>query len=133
MYDTALLRSLVVSAGVMQADHVLEIGAGEGTLTRILCETAGHVTAVEVDDALIPGLMELGAKYPNLTVIRRDIRKVDLQKVSQGKAFKVVANIPYSITSQIFDLFWGKGYPVRQMSVMVQKGGGGQIDRHPGR
>lgn len=130
--DTELLRSLVAKTVLTGADHVLEIGAGAGTLTRVLCETAAQVTAVEVDEVLIPRLAELEAEYSNLTVVRRDIRKLDLWKLGLGEDFLVVANIPYSITSQIFDLFWGKGYPIRQMSVMVQKEVADKLTATPG-
>lgn len=121
LYDTQLLCSLVDKVRVTSTDHVLEIGAGAGTLTRVLCETGARVTAVEVDEALIQRLEALSDEFPNLSIVRSDIRKVDLRKLGQHGSFRVVANIPYSITSQIFDLFWGKGYPVTQMSVMVQK------------
>jgi 16S rRNA (adenine1518-N6/adenine1519-N6)-dimethyltransferase len=121
LYNVQLLRSLVEKIGLSDADRVLEIGAGAGTLTRILCETAAHVTAVEVDANLIPPLLNLAAMYPNLTVIQQDIRKLDLRALTLGEGFWVVANIPYSITSQIFDLFWGSGLPVKRMAVMVQK------------
>ncbi len=121
LYDTDLLRSLVDKAGVTATDHILEIGAGAGTLTRVLCEKAAYVTAVEVDQALIPLLQLLATQHHNLTVIQSDIRKVDIAQLNLGDGFRVVANLPYSITSQILDLFWDGNLPVLQMSVMVQK------------
>lgn len=132
LYDAALLRSLVSRAGVAGGDRVLEIGAGAGTLTRALCETGAAITTVEVDSALIPRLRELAAEYPNLTVIERDIRKLELRDLFHGAVFKVVANIPYSITSQILDLFWGKNLPVSRMSVMVQKEVAEKLTATPG-
>ncbi|MFH1512124.1 MAG: 16S rRNA (adenine(1518)-N(6)/adenine(1519)-N(6))-dimethyltransferase RsmA, partial [Bacillota bacterium] len=132
LYDAALLRSLAEKIGVSKSDRVLEIGAGAGTLTRVLCETAGHVTAVEVDETLMPRLRELAREFENLTVIRSDIRKVNLRELNLGDGFRVIANIPYSITSQIFDLFWGKGYPIKQMSVMVQKEVAEKLTATPG-
>ena len=132
LYDLDLLRALVVKVPVTSGDQVLEIGAGAGTLTRVLCETAAHVTAVEVDEALLPYLKLLQSQLPNLTVINTDIRKVDLRKLELGDGFSVVANIPYSITSQIFDLFWGKPIPVRRMSVMVQKEVADKLTANPG-
>ena len=132
LYDKELLRSLVGKTALTSADHVLEIGAGAGTLTRVLCQTAAHVTAVEVDEALLPRLMELAAEYPNLTVVQSDIRKLNLRELKLAEGFLVIANIPYSITSQIFDLFWGKGYPVKQMSVMVQKEVADKLTAAPG-
>ena len=121
LYDTELLRSLVQKIGVNSTDHVLEIGAGAGTLTKVLCETAAQVTAVEVDKALLPLLQVLASTYENLTIIQSDIRRVDLRALNMGEGFRVVANLPYSITSQILDLFWGKDLHISQMSVMVQK------------
>ena len=121
LYDMDLLRSLVRNANVKMGDNVLEIGPGAGTLTRALLETGANVVAVEVDDALLPALILLGEEYENLTLIKSDIRKVNLQNLPFRGEFSVVANIPYSITSQIFDLFWGKDLPIRQISVMVQK------------
>jgi 16S rRNA (adenine1518-N6/adenine1519-N6)-dimethyltransferase len=132
LYDANLLRSLVDKTGLTSADRVLEIGAGAGTLTRVLCETAASVTTVEVDKALIPRLLELAAEFPNLTVIERDIRKLDLRELFPGEGFKVVANIPYSITAQILDLFWGKGLPVSRISVMVQKEVAEKLTATPG-
>ena len=132
LYDAALLRSLVSVAGVAGSDCVLEIGAGAGTLTRALCETGARVTAVEVDSALIPHLRELAAEFSSLKVIERDIRKLELRELFAGETFKVVANIPYSITSQILDLFWGKYLPVSRMSVMVQKEVAEKLTATPG-
>ena len=91
------------------------------TLTRVLCETAARVTAVEVDEALLPILRMLAVEYENLTIIQNDIRKVNLHALDMGEEFRVIANLPYSITSQILDLFWGTGLAVSQMAVMVQK------------
>ena len=121
LYDKDLLRSLVQKIDLKSTDHVLEIGAGAGTLTKVLCETAAQVTAVEVDKALLPLLQVLASAYDNLTIIQSDIRRVDMHVLHMGEGFRVVANLPYSITSQILDLFWGKNLNVSQMSVMVQK------------
>ncbi|MBN1777199.1 MAG: ribosomal RNA small subunit methyltransferase A [Clostridiales bacterium] len=132
LYDTELLRSLAQKARIPGECSVLEIGAGAGTLTRVLCETASHVTAVEVDEALIPALKRMEREYQNLTVVVSDIRKLNLNELSLGGSFIVIGNIPYSITSQIFELFWGKGYPIRQMSVMVQKEVADKLTATPG-
>lgn len=132
LYDAQLLRNLVAKINLTSEDRVLEIGAGAGTLTRVLCETAAQVIAVEVDEAWIAPLKLLENEFSNLKVIKRDIRKVDLRKLSLGDGYLVVGNIPYSITSQIFDLFWGKGTPVRQLSVMVQKEVAEKLTATPG-
>jgi len=121
LYDVALLTFLVDQIGLQHTDNVLEIGAGAGTLTRVLCNAAAHVTSVEVDEALMPNLLGMAQEIPNLTIIHKDIRKVNFQGLKLGEGFRVIANIPYSITTQIFDLFWGTDVPVSQMAVMVQK------------
>ena len=123
LYDTALLRALVEQAGVTKTDRVLEIGPGAGTLTVALCQAAQSVIAVEVDQTLIPFLRIATEGFGNVEIVQGDIRRVNLQALAQtlGEGFKVVANIPYSITTAIFDLFWGAGLPVAQMAVMVQK------------
>ena len=123
LYDTALLRTLVEKAGVRKTDQVLEIGPGAGTLTVCLCQAAQRVIAVEVDQAMIPFLRIATEGFGNVEIVQGDIRRVNLRALADtlGEGFKVVANIPYSITTAILDLFWGTGLPVAQMSVMVQK------------
>lgn len=123
LYDEALLRSLVASAGVSRADGVLEIGPGAGTLTKCLCEAAGRVIAVEVDHDVLPFLRLYTQGAENLTVVEGDIRRMNLRQLCQplGDRFFVIANIPYNITTPIFELLWDSGLPIRQISVMVQK------------
>jgi 16S rRNA (adenine1518-N6/adenine1519-N6)-dimethyltransferase len=132
LYDMNLLAFLIEKTGLSCHDTVLEIGPGAGTLTRVLCETASKVIAVEVDEALIPALQRLSAEYANLTVVHQDIRNFDLQEFNHGENFWVIANIPYSITSQILDLFWGTGLPVRHMCFMVQKEVADKLTATPG-
>ena len=132
LYDEELLQSLISKAQINGNDNVLEIGAGAGTLTRVLCKTAAKVVSVEVDDALMPFLRALENEYSNLKVIQSDIRKVNLLDLGMGEEFVVAANLPYSITSQILDLFFGKRIPVKQMSVMVQKEVADKIVATPG-
>ena len=123
LYDEALLRSLVQATGVTKEDCVLEIGPGAGTLTKCLCEAAGKVIAVEVDHDVIPFLKVNTAGADNLTIVEGDIRKLDLKEVCDplGEGFYVIANIPYNITTPIFELLWDSGLPIRQISVMIQK------------
>lgn len=123
LYDEALLRSLVAATGVTKADGVLEIGPGAGTLTKCLCEAAGQVVAVEVDHDVIPFLRMRTQNADNLTVVEGDVRKLDLQEICKplGDHFYVIANIPYNITTPIFELLWDSGLPIRQISVMIQK------------
>lgn len=134
IYDTALLRSLVEKAGVRKTDRVLEIGSGAGTLTVCLCEAAARVVAVEVDEAVIPFLRIATESFGNVEIIHGDIRRLNLDALTGllGGDFLVVANIPYNITTPIFDLFWGSGLPVRQMSVMVQKEVADKLTARPG-
>lgn len=123
LYDTELLRSLVKQAGVQKTDNVLEIGPGAGTLTACLGEAAGKVVAVEVDETVLPFLRVATESFGNVEILQGDIRKMNLFGLSQmlGESWMVVANIPYNITTPIFDLFWGSGLPVTCMAVMVQK------------
>lgn len=123
LYDEALLRSLVASTGISPADGVLEIGPGAGTLTKCLCEAAGRVIAVEVDHDILPFLRMHTQGAENLTIVEGDIRRMNLRQLCQplGNGFYVIANIPYNITTPIFELLWDSGLPIRQISVMVQK------------
>ncbi len=123
LYDEALLRSLVEATGVTKSDGVLEIGPGAGTLTRCLCEAAGQVVAVEVDHEVLPFLRLHTEGQGNLTIVEGDIRRMNLQTLCGplGEGFYVIANIPYNITTPIFEILWDSGLPIRQISVMVQK------------
>lgn len=123
LYDETLLRSLVASTGVGKEDCVLEIGPGAGTLTKCLCEAAGKVISIEVDHDVLPFLRVNTEGCDNLTVVEGDVRKINLQEVCEplGEGFYVIANIPYNITTPIFELLWESGLPIRQISVMIQK------------
>ncbi len=123
LYDDALLRSLVQATGVTKDDCVLEIGPGAGTLTKCLCEAAGKVIAIEVDHDVIPYLKANNASADNLTVVEGDVRKLDLKEICAplGENFYVIANIPYNITTPIFEMLWDSGLPIKQISVMIQK------------
>ncbi|MEG2480428.1 MAG: 16S rRNA (adenine(1518)-N(6)/adenine(1519)-N(6))-dimethyltransferase RsmA [Clostridia bacterium] len=123
LYDEALLRSLVEATGVGKQDKVLEIGPGSGMLTKCLCDAAQSVIAVEVDEAVMPFLKVKTEHCNNLTIVQGDIRKLDIQSLCEplGEGFYVIANIPYNITTPIFELLWESGLPIRQISVMIQK------------
>ena len=123
LYDEGLLRSLVQATGVTKDDCVLEIGPGAGTLTRCLCEAAGKVISIEVDHDVLPFLRLHTEGCDNLTIVEGDVRKLDLHEVCKplGEGFYVIANIPYNITTPIFELLWESGLPIRQISVMIQK------------
>ena len=125
LIDTHVLDKIILAAGVTKDDCVLEIGPGIGTMTQYLAEAAGHVVAVEIDSNLIPILKETLADYDNVTVIHADILKTDIneltQKFNSGRPIKVVANLPYYITTPIImGLFEGQ-VPIDNITVMVQK------------
>lgn len=123
LYDEELLKTLVQSTGVTKADSVLEIGPGSGMLTKHLCPHAQKVLAVEVDHDIIPFLKVNTAAFSNLEIVEGDIRKQDLRELCAplGENFLVIANIPYNITTPIFEALWESGLPIRQISVMIQK------------
>lgn len=123
LYDEELLETLVQSTGVTKAESVLEIGPGSGMLTKHLCPHAQRVLAVEVDHDIIPFLKVNTAAFSNLEIVEGDIRKQNLRELCGplGENFLVIANIPYNITTPIFEALWESGLPIRQISVMIQK------------
>lgn len=125
LIDTHVLDKIIAAAGVTKEDTVLEIGPGIGTMTQRLAEAAGRVFAVEIDTNLIPILQETLGDYGNVTVINEDILKVDIKKLTeeggQGRPVKVVANLPYYITTPIIMGLFESGAPIANITVMVQK------------
>lgn len=125
LIDEGIVNKIVREAGVTKDDFVLEIGPGIGTMTQLLCEQAGGVAAVEIDTNLIPILKETLAEYDNVTIINEDILKVDIKKLAEekngGKPIKVVANLPYYITTPIIMGLFESNVPIDSMTVMVQK------------
>lgn len=125
LIDTHVLEKIINSAGMTKEDCVLEIGPGIGTMTQYLAEEAGHVIAVEIDTKLIPILNETLADYDNVTIINQDILKVDINQITQdynqGCPIKVVANLPYYITTPIIMGLFEGGVPIDNITVMVQK------------
>ena len=105
LINTGVLEDIIDAAEVTDEDMVLEIGPGIGTMTQYLCENAGQVIAVEIDTNLIPILKDTLSAYDNVRIINDDILKVDINKIVQeknnGKPIKVVANLPYYITTPI--------------------------------
>ncbi len=124
LVEPGILQSIVDAAGITETDAVLEIGPGIGTLTQYLAERAGAVIAVEIDKALIPILGDTLSAYPNVTVINEDILKVDIVRLAEeyngGKPFKVVANLPYYITTPIIMKLFESHAPLDSITVMVQ-------------
>ncbi len=125
LIDTHVLEKIIASAGVTQEDFVLEIGPGIGTMTQYLCESAREVVAVEIDQNLIPILQDTLGAYGNVTVINEDILKLDIAKLARerngGNPIKVVANLPYYITTPIIMGLFESHVPIESITVMVQK------------
>lgn len=125
LIDTHVLDKIIAAAGVTKEDCVLEIGPGIGTMTQYLAENAKRVVAVEIDSNLIPILKETLKDYDNVTVIHEDILKVDIkglaEQYNQGRPIKVVANLPYYITTPIIMGLFEGGVPIDNITVMVQK------------
>ena len=125
LIDPSVLERIIAAAEITREDHVLEIGPGIGTMTQYLAEAAGHVTAVEIDKALIPILQDTLSEYDNVTVIQGDILKLDvkglMEKQSGGKPVKVVANLPYYITTPIIMGLFESNVPLKSITIMVQK------------
>lgn len=125
LIDTHVLDKIILAAGITKNDMVLEIGPGIGTMTQYLAEAAKCVVAVEIDANLIPILSETLKDYPNVTVIHDDILKVDVCRLADqyngGRPIKVVANLPYYITTPIIMGLFEKQTPVDNITVMVQK------------
>lgn len=137
LIDEHVLDKIIAAAEITKDDVVLEIGPGIGTLTQALAENAGQVFAVEIDDVLIPILEnDTLAAYDNVTVIHNDILKVDLKALSEekcgGKPFKVVANLPYYITTPIIMGLLEGDVPVTSITVMVQKEVAERMQSGPG-
>ena len=125
LIDPNVLEKIVRAAEITKEDHVLEIGPGIGTMTQYLAENAGGVTAVEIDRALIPVLEDTLSAYDNVTVINADILKMDIGKLAEeqngGKPIKVVANLPYYITTPIIMSLFESHVPLKSITIMVQK------------
>lgn len=136
LIDSHVLHKIIAGAGVTKDDFVLEIGPGIGTLTQYLCEAAGQVYAVEIDRNLLPILEETLSAYDNVTVINEDILKLDLNEVAikhnGGKPIKVVANLPYYITTPIIMGLFEAHVPLENLTVMVQKEVARRMEAGPG-
>lgn len=125
LIDTHVLDKIIRSAEISKDDMVLEIGPGIGTMTQHLACAAGKVAAVEIDKALIPILEDTLSGYDNVTVLNKDILKVDIADLAErengGRPIKVVANLPYYITTPIIMGLFEKHVPLKSITVMVQK------------
>lgn len=136
LIDTHVLDKIIRAAGVTKEDMILEIGPGIGTMTQCLAEAAGRVVAVEIDSNLIPILKDTLKDYDNITVINEDILKVDIKKLAEeyngGRPIKVVANLPYYITTPIIMGLFESEVPIDNITVMVQKEVADRMQTGPG-
>ena len=125
LIDSNILDNIAACAGVTKEDCVLEIGPGIGSLTQVLAENAGQVVAVEIDNTLIPILKQTLADYDNIEILNQDILKTDIDAIirekNDGRPIKVVANLPYYITTPIIMGLFESGVPIDNITVMVQK------------
>ena len=125
LIDEHVLEKIIESSGITKDDFILEIGPGIGTMTQYLAEAAREVAAVEIDSSLIPILKDTLKDWDNVSVINNDILKTDIKRIADekngGKPVKVVANLPYYITTPIIMGLFEKNVPVDSITVMVQK------------
>lgn len=137
LIDTHVLERIIREAGITKDDMVLEIGPGIGTLTQYLCESARKVIAVEIDKNLIPILEnDTLAEYDNVTIINEDILKLDINKLveeeNDGRPVKIVANLPYYITTPIIMGLFESHVPLESITIMVQKEVADRMQTGPG-
>lgn len=136
LIDQGIVEKIVREAGVTKDDFVLEIGPGIGTMTQILCENAREVAAVEIDRKLIPILNDTLSEYDNVSIINDDILKVDINKLAEekngGRPIKVVANLPYYITTPIIMGLFESHVPLDSITIMVQKEVADRMQTGPG-
>ena len=136
LIDTHVLEKIVLESQITHDDCVLEIGPGIGTMTQYLAESAKRVVAVEIDKALIPILEDTLGDYENVTVINDDILKTDIQKIcdeyNDGRPIKVVANLPYYITTPIIMGLFESHVPIKSITIMVQKEVADRMQEGPG-
>ena len=136
LIDPHVLDKIISAAHITREDMVLEIGPGIGTMTQYLAEAAGKVIAVEIDKNLIPILSDTLSEYQNVRIINEDVLKLDLRKLADeengGKAIKVVANLPYYITTPIIMGLFENHVPVESITVMVQKEVADRMQTGPG-
>ena len=136
LIDTHVLDKIISAAGMTKEDTVLDVGPGIGTMTQRLSQAAGQVIAVEIDTNLIPILKDTLQDCENVTVINEDILKIDIKKMAEekggGRPVKVVANLPYYITTPIIMGLFESGVPIDNITVMVQKEVADRMKEGPG-
>lgn len=136
LIDTHVLDKILAAANITNEDFVLEIGPGIGTMTQYLCENARQVLAVEIDNRLIPILQDTLSSYDNIKILNKDILKINLSGITQeyngNKPIKVVANLPYYITTPIIMELFENHVPLDSVTIMVQKEVAERIQAKPG-
>ena len=136
LINTGILEDIIAAAEITKDDFVLEIGPGIGTMTQYLCESAREVIAVEIDKNLIPILEDTLSAYDNVEVLNEDILKVDIKALAEernsGKPIKVVANLPYYITTPIIMGLFESHVPIDSITIMVQKEVADRMQEGPG-
>ena len=136
LINTSILEEIIDAAEITKEDFVLEIGPGIGTMTQYLCEAAREVVAVDIDTNLIPILGDTLSAYDNVEVMNADILKVDIAKLADerngGKPIKVVANLPYYITTPIIMGLFESHVPIDSITIMVQKEVADRMQEGPG-
>jgi len=136
LIDQNILDHIVDGAGISQDDYVIEVGPGIGSLTQNIAERANSVVAIEIDKTLIPILEETLAGYSNVAVINADVLKLDLHKLIserfEGKNVKVIANLPYYVTTPIIMKFLEERVPVQSLTIMIQKEVADRMQAKPG-
>ncbi|MCR4904383.1 MAG: 16S rRNA (adenine(1518)-N(6)/adenine(1519)-N(6))-dimethyltransferase RsmA [Butyrivibrio sp.] len=136
LIDSNVLEGIVEASGITKDDCVLEIGPGIGTMTQYLAENAREVVSIEIDKALIPILKDTLSEYNNVTIINNDVLKTDIEEIVRehngGKPVKVVANLPYYITTPIIMRLFEEHLPIDSITVMVQKEVADRMETGPG-
>ena len=136
LINTGILEEIIEAAEITKDDFVLEIGPGIGTMTQYLCESAREVIAVEIDKNLIPILKDTLSAYDNVEVLNEDILKVDIKKLAEernaGRPIKVVANLPYYITTPVIMALLEKENCISSITVMIQKEVAQRMNEKPG-
>lgn len=136
LIDSNILENIIDAAEITKEDFVLEIGPGIGTMTQYLCESAREVAAVEIDRMLIPILEDTLSEYDNVEVLNKDVLKVDIKFLAEqkngGRPIKVVANLPYYITTPIIMGLFESHVPVESITIMVQKEVADRMQTGPG-
>ena len=129
--DKSVLEDIIESSDIKNTDHIVEIGPGVGTLTRELLEKAGKVTAIEIDEKLIPILNEELGSYDNLNIIKGDAIKLDLENIFKDEKIKFVCNLPYYATTPIIARILNSDLNFESLTIMIQKEVAQRINAEP--